>query len=1064
MREDQQRGELGIKSTVKVAAGRLVEPTARLDAAGRVVDGADDAGDPDREAIREAGELLRGDDSAGDRALRGAVRGRLFGGSSEPTHIGRYLIGRRLGAGGMGVVYSAYDPELDRRVALKLLHADRSGPEARARILREAQAIARISHPNIVHVYEVNEHADQVFMAMEFAPGETIDEWIHRRPRSWREVLGAYLQVAEGLRAAHEVGLVHRDIKPENVVMGEKGRVMILDFGLARLREADAARTTRDESGAEARITGGRAVDEASGGGDLRHTLTATGAVMGTPAYMSPEQCSGLPADARSDQFSFCVALYEGLYGERPFAAHNLSELIAAICGGKIREAPRGSKVPTWLRRVLLRGLSVKTEERWPSMQALAEALAADPARSRTRWLGGAAIVGSLALGVVGVWRPLGDAGICRGEGHFAGVWDGARKEQVRGALARTGIAYADQSWALIERSLDAYVSQWSSMYADACQSHRRGDSSADLYDREIACLDARVLEVSAMVDVLAAADAQVLQHTSELLGGLAPVASCGDTESLRERYAPPPDQKTADAVKALRRDLIDIRIRTEAGHAIEASENAAATVRAAQALGYKPLIAEAHLQLAYVRTQLYQPRQAQESLLEALLVADAARHDEVAAEAGAFLVFMLARAGHHQEAMIRAQHVKAVIERLGRPSVADVNLQRGIATVDFILARFQEARAGLEEALAIAESLPDGQGEKLATLIHVNIGQVCEIQGDLRCVSASFERAMSRIASRLGEGDPKLGLYQYMLAKARVYQGRAEEATTLVEAAVDNARRAFGTRHNWYGMALWRAAEVMMLQGELRRAHELSEEATEVSRAVFGDEHADTMWMIALHGEILRQEGRYEEALTNLERAEAIRERLASDEAEVRTLLTFHAALLLDMDRFEEARGLYQRLIVAVEGKLGADHPDLAVGYTGLARANIGLGGPARLAEAREQLTRARAFITAIAVDHWGLIEPLTAEAELDLAEGRPGDAVKAAEEGLRIVERFPCMRIERARLRGLLARALDEDHRDPERALSVARLALADQRSVDGAPTSKINALEAWIAARTG
>ncbi len=327
--------------------------------------------------------------------------------------IGRYMVIAKVGAGGMGVVFAAYDPELDRKVALKLLRFDAADlSHSHERLQREAQALAKLDHPNVVAVYDVGIHAGQLFVAMEFIEGQTLGAWLasaepssssgsvrssssssgrgglERGPRPalrpWREVVEVFAAAGRGLAAAHEAGMVHRDFKPDNVMLGADGRVRVMDFGLAR---------------AEQRESQGPAEGSAQRG--TLDSMTRTGAMMGTPGYMSLEQFEGRKVDARSDQFSFCVALYEALYGERPFAADSVAALVFALSVGDIREPPRKTKVPSWVRAVVVRGLAKEPAERHESMRALLDALADDPVARRRRrgaWTG-------LAAGLVaGAW------------------------------------------------------------------------------------------------------------------------------------------------------------------------------------------------------------------------------------------------------------------------------------------------------------------------------------------------------------------------------------------------------------------------------------------------------------------------------------------------------------------------------------------------------------------------------------------------------------------------------------------------------------------------------------
>ncbi len=299
-------------------------------------------------------------------ATLGPAAGASVSGPLRTSRIGRHAILRQLGAGGMGVVFAAYDEELDRKVALKLLHAETSGgTEGRARLLREAQSLARLSHPNVVQIHDIGEHRDQVYVAMEFVDGTTLDVWQRAAGRTLAEILRAYHQAGEGLFAAHRAGLVHRDFKPDNVLVGDDGRVRVADFGLARRGLGDA---TRPDHAPAAPAELGRSADAST---------TAAGAIVGTPAYMAPEQFQGVPTDARGDIFSFCAALWEALHGERPFAGHSVHELALSVTAGARRRPAR--ELPARLQRALERGLAVDPDARWPTMEPLLAAIAVDP-------------------------------------------------------------------------------------------------------------------------------------------------------------------------------------------------------------------------------------------------------------------------------------------------------------------------------------------------------------------------------------------------------------------------------------------------------------------------------------------------------------------------------------------------------------------------------------------------------------------------------------------------------------------------------------------------------------
>jgi serine/threonine protein kinase len=308
--------------------------------------------------------------------------------------LGRYEVVRTLGVGGMGVVYEAHDPHLHRRVALKVMRADHTlSDDAQARALREARAMAQVSHPNVVTVHDVGVVERQIFIAMEYVDGSTLKAFM-RAQAPWRDVLDRLLQAGDGLAAAHDAGLVHRDFKPDNVLLGKDGRVRVTDFGLARLASApdDAPRFHRKRE-------------------DVLTTLTRTNLFVGTPAYMAPEQFAGKIADPRSDQFSFCVVLYEAIHGVRPFKGSSLRELTANALTAELSAPPLRRDEPTRLRAALLKGLERDPAKRHANMRDLLVAIRTSLAERRARrplWgyvvAGAGLLVPAIALASIAVW------------------------------------------------------------------------------------------------------------------------------------------------------------------------------------------------------------------------------------------------------------------------------------------------------------------------------------------------------------------------------------------------------------------------------------------------------------------------------------------------------------------------------------------------------------------------------------------------------------------------------------------------------------------------------------
>ncbi|MBL9101070.1 MAG: protein kinase [Myxococcales bacterium] len=337
-----------------------------------------------------------------------------------PAKIGRYLVIEPLGEGGMGVVFAAYDPQLDRKVAIKLVrpaYTESSGGEAQARLVREAQALARLRHPNIVTVYEVGPFDNEVYVAMEFVDGVTLRTWQFEQARGWRDILRVYQAAGRGLAAAHRAGLVHRDFKPDNVLVTRDGEPRVLDFGLA----------FRDAAAAVHRPSAAAPVAD----------LTVTGALVGTPAYMSPEQHRGETVDVRTDVFAFAVALFEALYGTRPYAGATLIEISTALFEGRISPPPSFIKVPSWVRRAVHRGLKIDARERFQDMEALLRALGRDP-RRYAAVAGAVAVVGAVIVGLVLALRTADSRQSLRDQGARARAdFDHRRAELLEAELLR---------------------------------------------------------------------------------------------------------------------------------------------------------------------------------------------------------------------------------------------------------------------------------------------------------------------------------------------------------------------------------------------------------------------------------------------------------------------------------------------------------------------------------------------------------------------------------------------------------------------------------------------------
>ncbi|MBZ5711641.1 protein kinase domain-containing protein [Nannocystis pusilla] len=619
----------------------------------------------------------------------GAARTSAASFGPAPARIGRYHVLERLGADGMGVVFAAYDPELDRKVAVKLLRPDRNSGDSQVRLLREAQALARLSHPNVVQVHDAGALDERVFLAMEFIRGVDLRAWLGTARRGEAEVMRVFLAAGRGLAAAHAQGVVHRDFKPENVLVGDDGRVCVADFGLARVEVGSAS-------------MGGR-------GTALALLLTDSGALLGTPAYMAPEQHLGRPSDARSDQFSFCVALWEALFGQRPFAGDTASETAAAVVAGELRSPPADRRLSRHVLEALRRGLQVDPGARFPTVDALLAALARDPARSRRRWL----LVPVFAGMMFGTAYFARDdaAEACSGAAReLAGVWDADRRAAVTAALA--GAADPELP-ARVLAGLDGRAAAWVTARREACLDHHAGRRSPTLYDAHARCLDRRRQELNRAVDLLVTDHASV--DAARLVARLPAVGACTDAGIAEAEAARPDDPLLARAAAALADELSAARTHHHGGDEVAAERMTATVVAKARRLELRPLLAEALLLRGHVLAAVDQLDDAREAMREAVVHALATRRDALAAEALAVQLFLDGQLDARAKALAAAPMARALAERLVAPAAALARLDNNLGTLAFHAGELDEARAYFERATAELARVEDPDRIELA-------------------------------------------------------------------------------------------------------------------------------------------------------------------------------------------------------------------------------------------------------------------------------------------------------------------------------------------------------------
>ena len=430
----------------------------------------------------------------------------------EGTHVHRYIILGLIGKGGMGAVYKAYDPELDRNIALKILSLSPQEGETnsvpQARLMREAQALAKLNHPNVVSVFDVGTHEDGVYIAMEYVEGKTLREWIKQDEPNQQKIIEVMLAAGRGLHAAHTEGIVHRDFKPENLIVGNTGQVRVLDFGLARAADFENL-PIRKKSLPEQ-------LDSQSQEQFLSQPLTQVGILIGTMAYMAPEHFLYQELDEKTDQFSFCLTLFESLFGQRPFSGKTKTALEDNVTQGRI-QVPKGVNVSDWLKNIVLKGLSVSKEDRYQSMAQLLDDLGYDPELARLQKRRKQLFVLSFVLATVFLlgfgYVFFQRSEVCTGADlKIARVWSNADQKKVKESFIQTGLSYADETWTRVKKSLDSHLVRWANEYTETCEATRvRGEQSEDHMALKLDCLDRYLRNMQALVKVLIQADQTVV-------------------------------------------------------------------------------------------------------------------------------------------------------------------------------------------------------------------------------------------------------------------------------------------------------------------------------------------------------------------------------------------------------------------------------------------------------------------------------------------------------------------------------------------------------------------------
>jgi tRNA A-37 threonylcarbamoyl transferase component Bud32 len=701
--------------------------------------------------------------------------------AEEGRYIGRYQLLAKIGSGAMGVVWKAHDPRLDRDVALKLLHrsafegGDGDSEEARQRLVREARAMARISHDNVLTVFDADTHEGDVYIAMELVEGQTLDDWL-AEGHPWREVVAVFALAAKGLAAAHAADIAHRDFKPPNVLVGRDGRVRVADFGLVGI-------TVQGPPAAEAR-------------GGLELTLTRTGAILGSPLFMAPEQHAGEKVGPAADQFAFCVALYRALYHQVPFAGDTLEELRKSVFTGQPREPRRHPRVGARLRRAIMRGLERSPERRHPSMAELIAILerARTTRRRSVLALAGVLVVAAAGSSIVAsVWRSK--AQMCRvGAARMDEVWTSRVADRVRTTFVRTRHPAAEHISERLAAGIDAFRRRWIEQYSDACEATVvRKEQSPRLFEQKAACLEARRSSLEATVGLYLEADRALVSRALAVAPPTAELEGC-DSDRLLAAY-PLPDKDRAPAVAKLARELDRIDVLERAGRHPEALDGAQVAAAAARQLDYPPIQARALFLLAEATSATH-------AEAAVPLYAEAARAAARARDDG-----LLAR--------ILAGNIQVLGAKLGKP----------------------EAALALRPA-AEGAAMRGPEDRLVEAFVASSLATVFEAAGDQQQARQQWERVIAARRAALGDDHPAVAAAEQDLATllSRGDKSDRARALTMFEKVLATQRRLYGSdQHPDIAFTLAGMGDTYRHERRYAEARVLYQEAASIYDGAYG-------------------------------------------------------------------------------------------------------------------------------------------------------------------------------------------------------------------------------------
>jgi tetratricopeptide (TPR) repeat protein len=788
------------------------------------------------------------------------------GGRFAPgARLGRYELVGLLGKGGMGEVYAAYDPQLDRYVAVKVLLAEIRSEAASARLVREAQSLARLSHPNVVAVYDAGEDGGHVYLAMQYVEGETLLACLARERRPWQEIVRLFVEAGRGLAAAHAAGMIHRDFKPSNVLVDRSGKVAVTDFGVARAAGGAADGPPPDLSGSAPTSMSGKRSSRAS----YEASLTRVGELVGTPVYMSPEQFGGQATTAATDQFAFCVALWEALFGRHPYydgsqEASPLAYASAVQEGALIMPSRAG--VPRRVIAALVRGLDRDPAKRWPSMDALLAALA--PPVVVRRWplvlaiavlvIGGGTAAAVLAL------RDDAPPPLCpvAPAERLAAVWGPPQAAALAQGFAATGRPYADKVATDVRAALDAYGAEWTQAATAACAAERADAAAREAAHRRLACLGRAHAALAGTVGQLTGAvAATAVDNAFSTVDDLPPVADCaGDATAL------PPAAIEARLAEVQPR-LEELAALNRTGQFKRAADALAALERDTADLDWEPFAARLAYLAAEHQTRVGKPDPA--ALVASARRLEAAGDRRRALEAWTDVMLHVRDPAMLDEAVAAASAAAAALG--SDRQILSVTIHHGRGLVR--LRRHAEAATMCTDAMAAANAGGWANGESLAADCLVEALMPLGKLGDLEPI---IERDIAVKSQLVGSEHPAIG--DLLLARAEILedQGKLPEAEATIRRALDIRKRAYGEKDARVGEALRELAGLISAAGDDDRALATAEEALVIIGSADPPDETALMEVHRDLGMYSMEKGDHDGVRTHFELALASAERVA--------------------------------------------------------------------------------------------------------------------------------------------------------------------------------------------